>query len=48
MARTMSAASVAQLQTETRMQRRPRQVVQAKWASPEATMRAVTASVRRS
>src|SRR5256885_15464 len=47
-ARSTSSAVVRQLETETRMQRLPRQVVPVKNASPVALMAAITSSVRRS
>ena len=46
--RSTAEASVCQPQTETRIHRRPRQVVQANSASPEATILAVTSWVQRS
>lgn len=48
MDRSTSSAEVRQLQTLTRMARLPRQVVPPKNASPEATIAAITSSVRRS
>jgi O-antigen ligase len=46
--RVTSASEVRQLQTLTRIARRPRQVVPPKKASPEAWIAAITSSVRRS